>query len=628
MVGAGDVARTIPADGLTISWDFSAASAGHYQVWERYGFESIRSPWQWRIDGQAWQAVKPAGQQPFTDLMDPDFWAELAWTQLGEADLTAGSHTISLKIDRDADKDGKPKTTIHVVDCFCLSQAPFLPNGKNQPGAAWQTDADRAAATGGFTMPDAGPGGERSSLPLKGTWQITRFDEWAPADRAGVDQALPAPQACFWTAIPVPGDKYRARPDLDLCHRFVYKTAIGVPRSLAGRSFIIHFPSFNMIASVFVNGTYCYATKAMLADWTCDVTKAIKPGASNELAVVIKDTCYAFSPEKGGRPWCTYALTPPDWVTRNWFTPAMDFPVASHPEAGILETPVISACGAVYAQDIFAQPSVSTKSLKLDVTVVNPFPDALDATLRLEIEDVAGGPAVKTFAAQQVSFAGSGQKVVTISEPWTDAKLWWPEEPNLYRCVAHLEVAGRATDASTITFGFREWGWNSSQFTLNGIPWHFHADTTEVPGGPDANLAMLHDHAQNIIRLWGGMWGLSPHAVLDFCDQHGRALYRHLRRRGRQLHGRAQRPEAVRQLVPPAQGLGDLRAQPSVAPDLVDRERDHLHQFAQPRPEQVGRADGRRRRQTGDGHRPDAAGDGRWRPRAHQRGHAGQRLPL
>jgi len=346
MVPAGDVAKVIPADGLTISWSFTAGSAGHYQVWERYGFESIRSPWQWKIDDQAWQAVKPSGQQPFTDLMDPGFWAELAWTQLGEADLTAGAHAIALKIDRDADKDGKPKATNHVVDCFCLSKTPFIPNGKTPPGAAWQSDADRAVATGGgFTMPGPAASGERTSLPLNGTWQITRDDEWTPADRTGIDTALPAPEACFWSAIPVPGDKYQVRPDLDLCHRFVYRTTIDVPAALAGRAFIIHFPSINMIASVFVNGTACGGTKAMLADWICDVTKAIKPGARNELSVIIKDTYYAFNAEKGNKPWCSFALTPPDWVTRNWFTPAMDFPVASHPEAGILETPVFSAGG-------------------------------------------------------------------------------------------------------------------------------------------------------------------------------------------------------------------------------------------------------------------------------------------
>ena len=139
MVAAADVEKTIPADGLVASWDFTAASAGHYQVWERYGFESIRSAWQWRIDGQDWQDVKPAGQQPFTGLMDPGFWAELSWTQLGESDLTAGPHHIQVKVSRELDKDKKPKGANHVVDCFYLSKAPFYPNGKVKPGEAWQS---------------------------------------------------------------------------------------------------------------------------------------------------------------------------------------------------------------------------------------------------------------------------------------------------------------------------------------------------------------------------------------------------------------------------------------------------------------------------------------------------------
>src|SRR4029077_5736935 len=93
-----DEEKVIPEGGTVAGWDFQAASAGRYQVWQRYGLESIRSPFAWRIDGKDWQAI-PDKTQPYIDLMDAGVWNELAWTKLGEADLAAGAHRIEVKVE-------------------------------------------------------------------------------------------------------------------------------------------------------------------------------------------------------------------------------------------------------------------------------------------------------------------------------------------------------------------------------------------------------------------------------------------------------------------------------------------------------------------------------------------------
>ena len=359
-------------------------------------------------------------------------------------------------------------------------------------------------------------------VALNGTWQITRFDECNPgADRTEVPKELPKAEESFWSAIAVPGDKYRVRPDLDLCHRFVYRTQVAVPADLAGHAFVLHFPSINLMASVFVNGAYCGSTKAMLADWDCDVTAGIKPGATNEVCVVMKDTYYAFSPEKGNRPWCTFAVCPPDWLTRNWFTPNMDFPVASHPETGILDTPVLSACGAVYASDIFAQPSVARHELKLDVTVDNPTAQSQSASVRVEIVPSPEEP----WPSPSRRFRSRWPPERSRCCPWSSpgpipscgglripsSTQRWPMSPS---------PASRRTSAA------------SPSASANGPGTAASSPSTASPGTsmptsapsravPEANLAMLHEHSQNIIRLWGPMWDRSAHEVLDICDRSG-----------------------------------------------------------------------------------------------------------
>jgi beta-galactosidase len=518
-----DVEQVIPEGGLQVAWDFQAAKDGHYQVWERYGMESIRSPWSWRIDDGAWQDIPGAPDQPYVDLMDPGFWVELAWTKLGEADLKAGAHKIAVRVQRQYDDKKKPKNVWHVVDCFCIAPS-FSPNGKHRPGEEWQTDKDKEAAATVFEVP-AAKGDDRVAAPLSGLWQVARWDEFQPADRTGADQELPKADTLFWSGFKVPGSKYDVRPDLSMAHRLIYRTQVKVPAEQAGRSFVLHFPIVNMIASVSVNGQFCGFTRGMMADWYCDITKAVKAGGANDLEVCIKDTFYALSPKKSGSSWSRLAITPHGWLGQNWVSADMDFPVGSVPQSGILEPPELLVCGAAYASDVFAKPSVAKKALALDVTLANPTAAEVTAKLEVSVEPAGGGKAEKTFAPQDVKIPAGGEQLVALSEGWDDPKLWWPDSPSLYEVVTRLTVAGKPVDVKRTTFGFREWGWSTDQFTLNGIPWHFHADCSESGSTPEQKLAYLKGHDQNMVRMWSWKWwGMSQQAALDFFDKNGMAI--------------------------------------------------------------------------------------------------------
>ncbi|MBN1417255.1 MAG: hypothetical protein JXP34_00675, partial [Planctomycetes bacterium] len=329
------------------------------------------------------------------------------------------------------------------------------------------------------------------------------------------------------SAIRVPGDKFRVKPELTFCHRFVYRTRVRIPADLAGRSFFLRFPSVNMIASLLVNGRFCGWTKAMYTLWECDVTPAIRPGEVNEISLVIKDAYYAFSPKKTGKS-CRFSFNIPyEWIgTQNFVGQHFDFPVASEyaKHAGILEAPSLVAAGPVYTTDVFAIPSVEEKRLALEVTLRNPTAEERTATLSVQVLPAGGGPAQKTFAPREVRLPAGSEETVRLSESWEAPHLWWPDDPQLYDAAARILMGGAPIDIHTARFGFREWKWDGPQFRLNGVPWQLFADCTLNDGGkdPEAAIAYWRESGQNMWRFWGRTFGgLSKREALDLMDARG-----------------------------------------------------------------------------------------------------------
>ena len=486
-VGEGDVEKTAPKDGALFEYDFTAKTAGTYEAWMRMGFVSQRKAFQWRIDQGDWQ--QQTGTEPYTDLMRLAFWEEVAWLKLGTTDLAAGEHTLQFREPVTYDK-GKPRAVNFTADAFCLSLGAFHPNGKEKPDADWMTDTDKQAAAKVFTLEPPQQAGDRSVLSLAGAWQVTRDDEETVVDRTGPIATLPDDPACHWRGIIVPGDKNTVRPELSFCHRLFYRAHVQVPGEMAGQSFILRFPCNNMITTVFVNGIRCGFTSAPLANWDCDITKAVKPGKLNEIWVGIKDTYYA-------RPDNQFFL-PSEFWTAQWNTEHFDFPVAYHMEAGMLLTPEFIASGPAYASDVFAIPSVKEKMLKLEISLKNPSAQDQQVTVNNAIVPFAGGAAEKVFAPMTATVPAGQDVVIKPAENWANPKLWWPDDPRQYVAVTTVSINGKVVDTLKTKFGFREWEWSGPELKLNGIPWHGRADS-DNPNPPE-----LRKHGQNMVRLTGG----------------------------------------------------------------------------------------------------------------------------
>ncbi|MDQ2730044.1 MAG: hypothetical protein M3Y56_00155, partial [Armatimonadota bacterium] len=505
----------VPDDGIILTYNATAPGAGDYEIWNRLGYEAVRPDFDWRIDDGAWGTVKST--DPSTDVEQLQTWNPVAWIKMGTATLTAGAHTLQIRISRHKDDKGNYTAVNYASDALCLYNGHFHPNDQYKPGdASYLTDADRAASAKVFTV--ALPAGAaQTETPLKGAWQIARFDEDTIHDPEGPITEAPAADSLAWKSMEVPGNRDTALPEWMHAHRYWLRTRVNIPGDAAGRSFYLHFPAINMIATVFVNGQSCGYTKAPYAAWDCDITRAVKPGGPNEVWVGIKDWFYAL-PSHGATEGGHIQYIPTDWVTK--FGPAdFTFPVWNHEDNGILRTPSLVVAGPAYTSDVFAMPSVKQKALGLEITIHNPSAQDETVSVGNEVEPMGGGPAEATFDAHTATVPAGQDTMVKLSQPWAKPKLWWPDQPTQYQVVTRLSINGKAVDARTTKFGFREWGWQGSQFTLNGVPWHGRADVSSFGPLGEKWLQTYHQHGQTMVRIWGEASNIEDD--LNWYDAHG-----------------------------------------------------------------------------------------------------------
>ncbi len=525
-IDADKLAKELPEGGGMLSYKFNLKGAGQHEIWNRVGFEFVRSPFEWRVDGGAWNKSLPTDLT--TDLMDIAQWTEVAWLKLGEREMAAGDHTLDIRLTQTKNEKGEVQRVLYASDALVISSSEFRPDGANKPGAYVLTAADQEAAKKVFDLPTAGAVGARANVKLEGNWEVARADE---QEVKAVAVPMELPSQALWKAIAVPSDKNTVRPDLVFAHRLWYRTRVNVAANQVGRSFFLHFPMNSLNTTVYVNRQLCGFNKNPFAPFQIDVSKAVKAG-ENEVLVGIRDAWYGrtFNPKK------------PLDLRRQFNLPLsffgqgfqnLDYPIWNNAKSGILETPTFNAVGAVYSSDVFAKPSVANKQLSVEITLNNPTNAAVAGEVALAAIDEKTGTVAKTFAPKAFTVAANAEQVLNMSEAWADAKLWWPDTPNMYRLRATLNVGGKAVDVSETPFGFREWTSSGTKFLLNGVNWPQWADLS--PGGATIEEWVKDYHAkhQRTMRVMnpgqGGdtrNFGLPQAQMFDYMDRNGVVIRR------------------------------------------------------------------------------------------------------
>jgi beta-galactosidase len=513
-VDADKVEKMVPEGGIVLKYPFALKKAGDYEIWNRIGFEFARSPFAWRLDGGDWKTVAP--DELTTDLMEIDFFCEVAWLKMDSRRLDAGKHTLEIKLPKERDRQGKWQRILYTGDALCIYGGHFIPHANYKPGEDEKETIDRAAAKQLFELSAPTAEGQRSSVALNGPWQVCRHDEQMPS--AVAEPIKDFPEQPHWKGIPVPSDKNTSRPDLVFAHRLWYRTKVNVPENCAGKSFYLVFPQNSLNTTVYVNDVYCGFDKNPFARIQIDISKAVKPGV-NEIRVGIRDAWYGrtFNPKN------PLTLRKTFNVPKKFFHDGFQrlaYPVWNHPESGILVTPKLVCAGSAYAADVFCKPSVKNEQLALDVTIANGGALPLSGEVLCEAVN-AKGEVEKKFALRAFKLDGRGTRTLAVAEKWANAKRWWPDEPAMYRLRTTIKSDGKILDVKETPFGFREWSWDGRDFKLNGIVWHGWADT-HTHATKEEWLDFYRKTNQRFMRFWGTSWmNLPPEQALDFFDKGG-----------------------------------------------------------------------------------------------------------
>lgn len=324
-----------------------------------------------------------------------------------------------------------------------------------------------------------------------------------------------------------------------------YRKTFTAPAGWSGRKVFLEFEAVRQVAEVYLNGQLLGTAKGGFTPFGFDLTRHLKPGAANVLAVRVdnrfmKDpmdpaiSAQAATDEKTHPnlaklskllqesipaaladlqadqiPWNN-----PHWhpahggIYRNVRLIVTDPLHVTLPLYSFLET----AGPYAYATDI----TEKSARVGLSIPVRNEHPTALAVVVQATVFDAHEQP-VLSFFEKQTAPAGATLEL-KFSGLLSSPRLWEPAYPHLYRVAITVSTAGRIVDTVEIPFGVRaiRWDANAGLF-LNGAHLKLQGwgqkPTNEWPGLGSAQPDWLHFYTAQLMRAAGGnfvRWGHTP----------------------------------------------------------------------------------------------------------------------
>lgn len=306
--------------------------------------------------------------------------------------------------------------------------------------------------------------GNPAVLPMTGTWRFKLEHGPSPAVKGELpaDARVPAfaaPDAvdADWKNIPVPANweiegfsipTYQERTGDISDDIGLYRRWVDVPASFANQRVLWHFDGAYNGAEVFVNGQRCGYHESGFTAFDIDLTKALKPGQRNLLAVRLYKKTSSASLDHGDF-WCLGG------IYRDTYLVAL-------PPLHVEDVTVVTDLDAQYKD----------ATLKSSVRVAGP-PGA-HFNLTGELYSLDGAKVLLPAMSQAGDIGADGSATVALTAPVPAPKLWSAEKPNLYYVFYRLSD-GNQTIVERVQdrIGFRRVELKGGVFMVNGVPVKF-----------------------------------------------------------------------------------------------------------------------------------------------------------
>ena len=302
--------------------------------------------------------------------------------------------------------------------------------------------------------------GNPAVFPMTGAWRFKLEHGASPAVRGEIPADAPVPDFAAldvsdagWTNIPVPANweiegfsiltyQLRAR---DLSDDIgLYRRWVDVPASFAGQRVLWHFDGVYDGAEVFVNGQRAGYHESGFTAFDIDVTKALKPGQRNLMAVRVYKTTPTSNLERGSF-WCLGG------IYRETYLVAL-------PPLHVEDVTVVTDLNAQY------------KDATLTSTVRVSGPPGEHFILSGELYSLDGTEVALPAMSQAGDIGADGSATVVLSAPVASPSLWSAEKPNLYYVFYRLSDGSQTIERVQDRIGFRKLEIKEGVFMVNGVP--------------------------------------------------------------------------------------------------------------------------------------------------------------
>lgn len=339
-----------------------------------------------------------------------------------------------------------------------------------------------------------------------------------------------------------------------------YRAKFNVPAGDKGSVFQLIFKAINYRAAVWLNGKQVADSTqmaGMFAEYSLDVTKQIKAGETNVLAVKIYPLDYPGLPAKeqlkalgpffeNGGPTGDIGknVTMLASVGWDWMPPVRDRNIGIWQPVYLRTTGAVTIGRPQLKTDLPNLPDTGIAKLSLNLTLTNHQQSAERGQLKVTISPQNFTGALPIAFTKSVSVAANASTMVNmdaksikqliISKP----HLWWPNnygKANLYRIRLQYVNASGIADDTSFMFGIRTT--TSKAVTVNGFvrrDFYVNGKRVHLVGGAwvpdmmvnrdstrfDNELHLCRNANVNLVRIWGG--GITPpDAFFEAADKYG-----------------------------------------------------------------------------------------------------------
>ncbi len=236
-----------------------------------------------------------------------------------------------------------------------------------------------------------------------------------------------------------------------------YRKHIAVPAEWKDKTVIIEFEAIRQVADVYCNGIKVGRCENGFVPFGADLTKHLKFGENNVIAVACDNTFNKDSEGNGRSIWDHYgggAKFPwnnPHWhpahggIYRNVYLHVSDKLHLTQPLYNNMETVGTYA----YAID----PSRKSTGVGIEAEVANDSGSTQNFAVRSTLKDHTGKTIMTT--EKQASLKSGERAVVKTEGTLDNPQLWEPGYPYLYRLVTEIVRDGVVVDSNEISFGVR-----------------------------------------------------------------------------------------------------------------------------------------------------------------------------